>query len=102
MEETTNWALALELLLMSLIFFLQIGMQNSSLSLSQSFFFFVELSYLMPFKLFFWGGLIMMDTLQAWISKEETIWPKIKCNFLAIKMMKEVNSFFFERVSNLC
>jgi len=35
MEETTNWALALELLLMSLIFSLQIGMQNSSLSLSK-------------------------------------------------------------------
>lgn len=92
MEETTNWALALELLLMSLIFSLQIGMQNSSLSLSK--FFFVELSYLIPFKLFFLGGLIMMDTLQAWISKEETIWPKIKCNFLTIKMMKEVNFFF--------
>lgn len=35
------------------------------LSLSQSFFFLVELSYLIPFKLCFWGGLIMMDTLQA-------------------------------------
>jgi hypothetical protein len=56
MEETTNWALALELLLMSLIFSLQIGMQNSSLSLSKfSSFFFVELSYLIPFKLFFGG-----------------------------------------------
>lgn len=97
--ETTNWALALELLLMSLIFSLLIGMQISSLTLQ-----FLSLScWIITYKslLTFFLGLIMTDTLQAWISKEETIWPKIKCNFLTIKRSKKLRFFCQKGVKSM-